>query len=286
MIKCLRYRQGGVFHPPPIKLDKGRHPRPAREETLFIGSAIWKGRKHYLDKMTLSELVEAYFCYPAIQTYLFLAIISGGLTIYFAESIPPILFSVIAVIVVYPVVWYLLHRFILHGKFLYKSPLTAPTWKRIHFDHHRDPNDLGVLFGALKSTLPTILIMTLPTGLVWGVAGACAGVTTGLLVTCFYEFCHCCQHLAYTPKWKFLKQMKKQHIAHHFHNEQGNFGITNFMVDRLFGTFYSHPDKVPRTPTVFNLGYTDQEAITYPWVAELSGFEPGSTPIPKENFRD
>ena len=253
---------------------------------MFIGSSIWKGRKHYLDKMTLRELVRAYFCYPAIQVYLFLAAISAGLAIHFAQEALPVLFSVGAVFVIYPVVWYLLHRHILHGKFLYKSPLTAPAWKRIHFDHHRDPNNLGVLFGSLKNTLPTVVAMTVPLGLVWGKAGACAALATGLLVTCFYEYCHCFQHLAYTPKWTFLRKMKKWHVAHHYHNEKGNYGITNFVVDRIFGTFYSRPDMVPRSPTVFNLGYTAEEAKKYPWVAELSGFAPGDTPIPKENLRN
>ena len=126
--------------------------------------------------------------------------------------------------------------------------------------------------------------MTVPLGLTWGKAGTCAALATGLLITCFYEFCHCFEHLAYTPKWQFLRQMKKWHVAHHYHNEKGNFGITNFVVDRVLGTFYSRPDEVPRSATVFNLGYTAEEAKKYPWVAELSGFEPGDTPIPKENI--
>ena len=35
-----------------------------------------------------------------------------------------------------------------------------------------------------------------------------------------------------------MQRLKRLHLAHHFHNEQGNFGITNFLWDRLFGTFY------------------------------------------------
>ena len=251
---------------------------------MFIGSSLWDGRKHYLDKMTLSELVRAYFHYPAIQTYLFLAVMTSGLAIYFAQGVLPILFAAGAVIVVYPFFWYLLHRYILHGNFLYRSPYTAPTWKRIHFDHHRHPNDMGALFGSLKNTLPTIVILTVPLGLTWGKSEACAALAAGLLITCFYEFCHCFEHLAYTPKWQFLRQMKKWHVAHHYHNEQGNYGITNFVVDRIFRTLYTRVDQVPRSATVFNLGYTEEEARKYPWVAELSGFEPGDTPIPKENF--
>ena len=65
--------------------------------------------------------------------------------------------------------------------------------------------------------------------------------------------------------------MKRLHLAHHFHNETGNFGITNFLWDRFFKTLYERPRDVPRSPTTFNLGYTEAEAEHYPWVADLSG---------------
>ena len=59
----------------------------------------------------------------------------------------------------------------------------------------------------------------------------------------------------------------------------------------MFGTFYDRPERPNKSPTVFNLGYTDEVAkserariapgnpepcgawftLRYPWVAELSG---------------
>ena len=66
---------------------------------------------------------------------------------------------------------------------------------------------------------------------------AAACVAGALLTTCFYEFCHCIEHLSYKPKNPILARMKQLHMAHHFHNEQGNYGITNFLWDRVFGTF-------------------------------------------------
>ena len=65
-------------------------------------------------------------------------------------------------------------------------------WKRIHYDHHRDPNDLRVLFGALRTTLPTVAIFSMPIG--WaidGLAGSMVAIVAGVFVTMFYEFCHC-----------------------------------------------------------------------------------------------
>ena len=69
----------------------------------------------------------------------------------------------------------------------------------------------------------------------------------------------------------WLKEMKKRHLAHHFHSEKGNFGITNFLTDRLLGTYYEDTKIFPRSNTVFNLGYRGEDARRYPWVANLSG---------------
>ncbi len=232
---------------------------------------IWS-RAHYLDRMSFNELVVAYFQYYAIQAYLVLAAISLVVAAY---NPPPLLAAVAGVVfavIAYPGVWYVLHRWVLHSRWMWKSKLLAPSWKRIHYDHHQDPNHLEVLFGALYTTLPPIAIMTIPVG--WwlgGLGGAAVAFAAGLLTTCFYEFCHCIQHLAYKPKAKFLAVMKARHMAHHFHDESGNFGITNFVWDRLLGTFYERAERPVKSPTVFNLGYTDEVAQTYPWVSELSG---------------
>ena len=232
--------------------------------------SFWK-KDYRLDKMTLKELWVAYLIYPAIQAYLLLATGSIYLTVKTYTAPVPVIISVLAVIAVYPLVWYLLHRYVLHGKYLFRSRFTAKIWKRIHFDHHRDPHDLKVLFGALYTTLPTIFIVTVPVGaLISGVTGASAAFATGLLVTCFYEFCHCIQHLKYTPKWRFLQKIKKLHLQHHFHDEHHNFGITSFLPDLIFGTYNKDARDVSRSDTVFNLGYTGPAVKDYPWVARLT----------------
>ena len=243
--------------------------------TVRIGP--WTGRKYFLDKMTLGDLVAAYFTHYTIMTYLALAVISVVAAAALAGASWRPLLAAAAVVPLYPLVWYLLHRFVLHGSFLYKRPQTAALWKRIHFDHHQDPNDLGVLFGALTTTLPTLVMVIVPIGwLIAGPAGALAGLAWGLATTCVYEFCHCMQHLPFTPRWRWLRRIKKLHLAHHFHSEKGNYGITSFFWDRMLGTYYRHPREFPRSETVFNLGYTGPTTRRYPWVARLSGLEVGS----------
>ncbi|MEM7488885.1 MAG: sterol desaturase family protein [Pseudomonadota bacterium] len=239
----------------------------------------WKGRSFDLGRMTLRELTAAYFTYYAIQAYLALGVVATAAAIWLATAVVPILFSVVAAIVLYPVVWYLLHRFVLHGEYLYRWSVTAPVWKRIHFDHHQDPHKLEVLFGALHTTLPTIVLATAPVGyLIGGPAGALAALAAGLFTTCVYEYVHCIQHLNFKPKNALLKRMKEKHLLHHFHHEDGNYGITTFSVDKLFGTNYERATEVPRSPHVFNLGYDEEMARRYPYVADLTGHPPRARP--------
>jgi hypothetical protein len=240
---------------------------------------MWTGRSYDLGKMSFRDLAIAYSTYYAIHAYLFVAVISGIVAVHSATNWVRVVAAAAASIVLYPFAWYLIHRFILHGRWLYKSRWTAASWKRIHFDHHQDPHRLEVLFGALWTTLPTIAAVTVPIGwLVGGAAGAAAALSAGLITTCAYEFAHCIQHLNYKPKSAFLKRIKQRHLAHHFHSERGNYGIMSFLPDRLFGTWYGGARDIPRSPTTFNLGYDRAEAARYPYVAQLTGSAPRDRP--------
>ena len=169
----------------------------------------WSSRRYFLDKMTLRDLVWAYVTYPAIQIYALLSVVGIGLAVHWGGSPLRLLAATAVTLLIYPLVEYLLHRFLLHGRLLYRFPQTAALRKRIHFDHHQDPNDLGVLFGALHTTLPPIFVIAGPIGwLIGGISGAALAV--------------------------------------------------------------------PRSETVFNLGYTGAESGRFPWVAMLSGLAPGA----------
>lgn len=241
----------------------------------------WRGRSYDLGRMTLPELWVAYATYPAIQIYTVLAVIAAVVTAVLATRWDLILFTVIVAFAAYPMAWYLIHRFILHGRWLYKMSWTAALWKRIHFDHHQDPHLLEVLFGDPANTLPTIAIVTMPLGYaIAGWQGAAAALSTGLVTTCIYEFVHCIQHLNYKPKSRFLLNLKQHHLAHHFHNENGNYGIVSFLPDKLTGTFYRNARDMAKSASVYNLGYSIDEAYRYPWVMELSGAPPRDRPPP------
>lgn len=239
-------------------------------DQLTPPARFWQ-RTHHLGRMDLGDLVRAYFSHYAVVVYLALTAACIAAFARWPAAAVPTLAVVALIALAYPLIWYGLHRWVLHSRWMFKTPLLAATWKRIHYDHHMDPDRLEILFGALHTTLPTLLLVAaLPGWLIAGAGGALAGMAAGLLCTCFYEFAHCVQHLGWKPRNAWLAAMKRRHMEHHFHDEDGNFGITNFLWDRLFGTLYSRVDRPARSPTVFNLGYTPAAAQRYPWVANRS----------------
>jgi len=244
---------------------------------VVVRIGFWAREKHNLSRMSMAQLVQAYFTHYAVATYFGLAaasIAAAWLTLTDVSilGLARIAAAALAAVIVYPLVWYCLHRWLLHSRFMYRRAATARLWKRIHFDHHQDPHDLGVLFGALYTTLPTIAVIALPLG--WligdGPAGALSAFAAGLLTTCFYEFCHSAQHLNFRPRSQMMQTMKRLHLLHHFHDEHGNHGITSFVVDRLLGTYYANARDRAKSATAFNLGYDEAEAGRFPWVAEAS----------------
>ena len=236
---------------------------------------FWK-RSHYLDRMDLPQLISAYFQHYTIIAYLARAVVGFVGFACSPTSAARAGLIVLATAGVYPLVWHMLHKYVLHGQWPYKIKWLASTWKRIHYDHHQDPNHLEVLFGALHTTVPTIFFATAPVGALIAedghrIEGAALSFAIGILTTCYYEFMHCIEHLSFKPKWAWVQHMKQRHNEHHYVDEDGNFGITNYWWDHILGSYYEKKDRPGRSPTVFNLGYTKEVALKYPWVKELSG---------------
>lgn len=249
--------------------------------TKLAWGRAWHGRSYDLGRMTLPELWRAYLTYPAINLYALLSALCGGAAIIAARPWWHLALPVLAVCLVYPFVWYGLHRYVLHGRWLYRMKWSAALWKRVHFDHHQDPHKLEVLFGSPVNTLPTMAVITLPIGhALAGWPGAGAAFAAALLTTCVYEFFHCIQHLNYKPKSRLIQKWKRDHLAHHFYNETGNLGIISYIPDRIFGTYYASLRERPKSATVFNLGYDLEEARRYPWVMQLTGAPPRAKPAP------
>ena len=233
------------------------------------GDAEWASSIDMRKPMSRSAFFAKFFSHYTIPLYLLGALACLVTAITLVDSWWQIAGSFALVAVAYPLVEFLLHRFVLHGP-LYRMHWTAALWRRLHYVHHMDPNDLSVLFGAPYTTIPAVLATAAPLGyLAFGLPGMAAASAAGFFALVIYEFHHAAAHLPVTFKSRLLAHMRRHHLLHHFHSERGNYGIVTDIADRAIGTIYEGAGGAGKSPTVRNLGYTDEQARKYPWVAEL-----------------
>lgn len=131
---------------------------------------------------------------------------------------------------------YLTHRFFFHLK-TPKNPFLLKLLKRLHYDHHTDPNNLHLLFLPLWYSIPNLFVLALIfhsiVGNLWLTLAFAAGSKTMLFL---YEWKHYVAHRPIKPKTNLGKRVKKLHILHHFKNENFWYGVSTPFVDVLFGT--------------------------------------------------
>lgn len=168
--------------------------------------------------------------------FAFYGIVSVGLAAFLLVACPPgqrlaNLALVPVGLVIWTLVEYLLHRFLLHGM----KPFSV--W---HADHHQRPT---ALLGSptLMSASIILLLGFLPTlyfGNLWRACALTCGISIGYFA--YGAVHHATHHWRAENAWS--RRRKQWHALHHSSAmEPGHYGVTTGIWDRLFGT-----DKVQR----------------------------------------
>lgn len=155
-------------------------------------------------------------------------------------------------LVAYMFTEYATHRFLFHLK-TPKNPLFLKFLKRLHYDHHKDPDDLKLLFLPLWYTIPNFIVVALIfytiESTIVGTSAFLMGIIVMLLI---YEWKHYVAHRPIKPITRFGKWVKKLHLLHHFKNENYWYGVSTPFVDALFGTLKDEK-KVEKSKTATDL---------------------------------
>ena len=163
------------------------------------------------------------------------------------------------ILIVEPFLEWLIHVYGLHAK-----PATVfgrkldPLYARRHRMHHRDPRNVPLIFVPL----PVLFGFLIALGAIAFFAfpplelklTAYATMTTFLFG---YEWTHFLIHSQHVPRTAVFRAIWRNHILHHYKNEQYWFGVTNPLADYALRT---NPEKeaVPSSPTARTLGVDDE----------------------------
>lgn len=175
-----------------------------------------------------------FFHFDILLMVIILLVIAGVLV---SEADSAIVFLWFAIgLVFYMFSEYVTHRFFFHLK-APKNELFLKFLKRIHYDHHKYPNDLKLLFLPIWYSLSNFMVLSFlfyffSKKLDWTLAFD-MGLILMLLV---YEWKHYIAHRPIKPLTKFGVWLKKTHMLHHYKNENYWFGVSNPFFDIIFGT--------------------------------------------------
>lgn len=232
----------------------------------MLGDRAWSEKYSQRQLETKRELLRACYEHYAIKLYMAVSLVGLAALVATGGSVLALPLAIAITVLFYPLVEYVLHRFVLHSRLLYRSPLTADLWRRLHYDHHMKPTNLTVLFAAPVTSVPLLFVLATIPALLIDVQGLfLAMVTTNFLMFTYYEVMHASAHLKLGFKDGWISRHRQSHLRHHFISETENYGIGTQLMDRIAGT----DDAKPRqSPTVRNLGYDDETARVFPWVRE------------------
>ena len=198
-----------------------------------------------------TKYVKEFVLYPDIMIMLVLFLPLIGYTFYHGLYFGTWIAFVIGM-GTYALSEYVIHRFLFHMK-TPESPFLLKMIKRLHFDHHADPNDLKLLFLPIWFSLPGFSIFALIFYFITNSFQLMIAYLAGIVVYfLYYEWKHYIAHRPVQPRTALGRNIKKAHLWHHFKNENYWFGVTHTSVDKTFGT-YKDQKSVEKSETAKNL---------------------------------
>ena len=206
----------------------------------------------------MKEVFKPYLNHRTVQTLITLSVILLVIISFSGLLLQHALWLTVPIIIAPFYEWYA-HKFLLHAKLSKSKGWFRNFQIRLHHYHHKDPQNFELLFAPWLAIIihlaQTYIIFAV---LTWSFSIALVPFTSGIIYYLFYEWMHLAHHIpAYQPKTKIGNQLKRSHMRHHFHNENYCWGITNYLGDKVLGTFKQGND-IDKSTTVRTIsGYID-----------------------------
>jgi sterol desaturase/sphingolipid hydroxylase (fatty acid hydroxylase superfamily) len=138
-------------------------------------------------------------------------------------------------ILVWTVIEYLLHRFLLHYR--PQAPVLLALIEKLHLGHHRDPQDEAKITVPVYGSLPIagglLGLFRLMAGS-WDLAALL--MTGSIAAYLYYETVHFWIHRG-ARRGRWLRQRRANHFFHHFTDQTRCFGVTTPLWDLIWGTY-------------------------------------------------
>jgi hypothetical protein len=159
-----------------------------------------------------------------------------------------------ALVLYWPIQEWLIHVYVLHFKpFTWRGRRVDFAVPRKHRQHHRDPNNLDILFIPMHSYLYTVpFLVVFWFAVTPSTQLALTGLSLHFLFSLNYEWVHFLVHTRVVPRTDAYRRLWKSHRLHHFKNEHYWMGVSRLGADWLLHTT-PDPQSVATSPTCRDL---------------------------------
>ena len=142
------------------------------------------------------------------------------------------LLDIVAILMIYDLLYYLMHRFLFHGRGYFR---------RMHGLHHqaRSPTHIDAYYVHPLETfmgLNLFLLLIPALALAWGPFHAVSIAIAYVIYVQLNIINHCKVELPRFP-YKTLTWITRKHGLHHRNMNMGNYSTITLLYDKLFGTF-------------------------------------------------
>jgi sterol desaturase/sphingolipid hydroxylase (fatty acid hydroxylase superfamily) len=195
------------------------------EERSYLRRAWSFAKSLFSPQMTPFLFFLDFIVHPPI----ILASIIWGLYINHTHSVALALAMVPLGLLVWTLIEYLVHRFVLHR---------IPGLQEMHQAHHDETQEL--IGTPTPFSLPLLFIIVLwPMTYVLGTSFALLWFAGFLIGFIAYTFVHYAVHHLSSGGWRWMKALKWQHNVHHHGTSNQNFGVSTSLWDHVFRTYSS-----------------------------------------------
>ncbi len=192
---------------------------------------------------TLPGAIRLFFRFPTPRLLLGYACLLGAVRVGLAVAgQTPVALGDLLVMLGVAAYWPL-QEWTLHAWLLHLRPRTVwgirvdPIFARYHRYHHEHPWVLERTFLPTRVLLPLLPVNVAAWWLAapsWGVA--VTGMASMAVAALVYEWTHYLTHTPYRPRSAYYARVHRNHMLHHFRDDQAYFAFTAPWLDRVLRT--------------------------------------------------
>ncbi len=172
---------------------------------------------------------------PVTVLLVYSPLIIHGIWRSFAVGVPALTFLVLFLsgVAFWTLFEYFFHRYVFH--FTPRGEFQKRVSFLFHGVHHQYPNDKKRLVMPIALSLLIAIVLFAVFSLLFGswTWAFSSGFALGYLA---YDMTHYSIHHFKPPRVKYLKNVWKSHIDHHFRDSTKGYGVSSSFWDRVFGT--------------------------------------------------